>query len=176
MKIFLVGFMAAGKSLVGRMLAEKMGMAFLDLDEYIESEQKCSIASLFDDKGETHFRMLEARALRKTADLEPSIIATGGGTPCFHNNMEWMNEAGLTIFMEIKAETIVARLQGEKNHRPLVRGKSDQELMQFVANKLTERMAFYNQAQFVCHGDAAAHSIVTSMGQYFGRFTKISRK
>ncbi|NJN78937.1 MAG: shikimate kinase [Saprospiraceae bacterium] len=98
MNIYLIGFMGSGKSFIGKQLSEQLNFEFCDLDERIETAKNQSIASIFENKGETYFRKLESTILQKTANLKNTIIATGGGTACFFDNMEWMNENGKTIF------------------------------------------------------------------------------
>ena len=172
MKIFLIGFMGSGKSLIGRLLAEKLSLDFIDLDQAIEEKYGGSIASFFSERGEKQFRDMEAAYLRETELLRNIVIATGGGTPCFYGNLDWMNDNGLTIFLSVPPQIIAQRLEREYVHRPLLKGKSEKEFAQFIEEKLESRMAFYESAQFVCHAHNNAEDIVCGIAEYFSRFIK----
>ena len=138
MRIFLTGFMGSGKSYAGKRLAERLDFSFIDLDEYLEEKENCSISSIFQEKGEAHFRNLERQYLHEMIQYEQIIISTGGGTPCFFDNMNWINNNGVSIFLQTSVEVIVQRLQKEKDHRPLIAGLSKEELSQFVSQKLED--------------------------------------
>ena len=125
MKLYLTGFMGSGKSLIGKKLAEKLQFKFLDLDTAIEEYAGKSVAEIFVEKGEAAFREMEQKMVRQTDKLQNTIIATGGGTPCFYENMDWMNKHGLTIFLEVSPEILAQRLKGEKQKRPLLAGKNE---------------------------------------------------
>lgn len=146
LRIYLVGFMGSGKSHVGRRLAEKLNIPFIDLDQRIVSGNRMSISEIFAKYGETHFRALERQALLDTCYYPPAIIATGGGAPCFFDNMQWMNEHGLSIFLDATEEVLFERLIGSKGQRPLLQQKTKKELRQFIIAKLAERRSFYEQA------------------------------
>ena len=149
--IFLVGMPGAGKSTIGRKLATNLQKPFLDLDEYIEEKYGQRIPQLFSDKGEAFFREAEATALREVAaQASGAVIATGGGTPCFLDNMAFMNETGVTVFVKVPQTTLVERLTGQnREQRPLIAGKTTPEIQQFVTTTLSNRLGFYLQAQIV---------------------------
>lgn len=147
--IFLLGFMGCGKTHWGRLLAEKTAMPFLDLDDWITQNAGKSIAHIFAEKGESGFRVLERDALQALADLPASIIATGGGTPCFFDNLDWMNEIGTTIYLNTSPTLLAERLHREKEFRPLLAKVQDDDLQDFIAKKLAERERFYLQAKVV---------------------------
>lgn len=149
MRIFLLGFMGSGKSHTGRRLAELTGMQFIDLDYWIENQQDRTIPTIFESEGETAFREIERTALHDMKQFENVIIACGGGTPCFFDNMDWMNQHGLTVYLDTPVEILVKRLKPERAHRPLLKNLSEPELYQFVEKKLMERFFYYQQAQVI---------------------------
>lgn len=152
-RIFLIGFMGSGKSTLGRRLKTEMGWDFIDLDDYFEEQFQTSIKTFFAENGEDAFRKAEKKMLAEVIDKEKVIIATGGGTPCYFDNMAKMNESGLSIYIKLPVETLAGRLRGPKQVRPLVAGKSGEELNAFIAEKLSEREPFYSKAQVIADGD-----------------------
>lgn len=150
MRIFLIGFMGSGKSYTGKRLAALLGYAFYDLDALIEEREECAVSDIFHDKGEVYFRELESRILRETASLTNAVISCGGGTPCFHQNMDWMNAHGITIWLDPPEEVIYRRLQRKPHKRPLLAGlETEEQWLAFIETKLAERGPYYNQAQVV---------------------------
>ncbi|BDS11627.1 alpha/beta fold hydrolase [Aureispira anguillae] len=148
--IYLLGFMGSGKSYWGQKLANDLGWQFLDLDAKIEAQEGCSIRQIFEARGEEYFRSLESASLRETASIkEPTIIALGGGTPCFGDNMSWILNNGISIFLNPSQSTLLQRLQKETDQRPLLMGMSKERLAQFIAKKLEERTFFYKQANYI---------------------------
>ncbi|WP_418535951.1 shikimate kinase [Odoribacter laneus] len=148
MKIFLVGYMACGKSRKGRVMAKEQGRRFIDLDAYIIDREKCSIAEIFTRVGEQGFRKLETRYLQEVCELyEDFILSTGGGTPCFNGNMEYMNRQGHTIFLNTDISILTARLIRGKQKRPLVSGLKDEEIHDFVRKHLEQRLPYYKMAK-----------------------------
>lgn len=143
--IYLIGFMGAGKSFTARKLGEYLQLPVYDLDDLLEQRARQSITDIFTNKGEAYFRALEASVLRETSSLAPSVIACGGGTPCFHENMPWMNRAGITIYLDVPENILATRLEKEAAHRPILQSGAD--IGDIVHNKLTERRVFYEQAQ-----------------------------
>ncbi|MEO1261636.1 MAG: shikimate kinase [Bacteroidota bacterium] len=172
MKIFLTGFMGSGKSFIGKKLADSLQFDFVDIDVAIELSAGSSIAEIFAQQGEATFRKLERDELRKTENLHNAVIATGGGAPCFHDNMNWMNDHGLTLFLSVPVVVLVQRLKTETKQRPLLNGRSDNDLFDYIDKKLNERMGFYNQAHFVCHANDTPDNLVASIDKYFSRFLK----
>jgi shikimate kinase len=153
MRIYLVGFMGSGKSTVGRLLARKLDLAFEDLDEKIESKYKTSIPLIFEKYDESAFRRLEQDVLHQTAGLNNTVIATGGGTPCFFDNMAWMNCHGLTIYLELHPQSLHHRIIRAKRVRPLIRQQHPHELLTFIEEKLHEREHYYRQATLMIKGE-----------------------
>lgn len=150
MKYFLVGYMACGKTRRGKVMAEELGVRFLDLDAYITDREHRTIAEIFSTEGEAGFRKLETRYLKEVCELYDSfVLSTGGGTPCFNQNMEYMNEQGHTVFLNTDTEVIVERLIRGKHKRPIVSRLNDNEIRDFVIRHLQERLPFYSQASEV---------------------------
>jgi shikimate kinase len=149
MKVFLVGFMGSGKTTIGKKLANYLKYDFIDLDKLIESKVGMSIVAYFELHGENAFRDIEKDILQKTEFPENVIIATGGGAPCFGDNMSWMNENGLVAYLSLSPKALANRLENSKTDRPLIRNLKGDELEGFISTKLAEREPFYNQSKFV---------------------------
>jgi shikimate kinase len=147
MRIYLTGYMASGKTTIGKEIAERLGYAFTDLDDSIEQAAGRSISAIFEQEGEPAFRLLEEIALKETAALENVVIACGGGTPCWYDNMQQMNTTGLTIWINTSGELIVERLLAARLQRPLVAALTDAQLAAHVHTQLQQRLPFYQQAQ-----------------------------
>jgi shikimate kinase len=141
--------MGCGKSTMGRKLAQRLNLCFIDLDKYIEERNFRTIPTLFAEEGEEGFRLLEKKALEEIADFENLVIATGGGAPCFFDNMELMNRTGTTIYIAPPTEVLVDRLVKSKNERPLIKGKSREELTRFIDENLRKRAPFYEKASLI---------------------------
>lgn len=145
--IFLIGYMGSGKSTFGRALARCLNKEFIDLDFYIEQRFRMSISRIFKEKGEKEFRRMESNLLREAGEFEDVIIACGGGTPCFDDNMDFMNTRGLTICLEAKLGRLMERLRLKPGKRPLIDGMNDVELRNFIVYHLEERSPFYSQCE-----------------------------
>lgn len=148
MKLFIVGMMGSGKSYWSKILAKQLHLNCYDLDSIIEKNCNLKINQIFEQFGELYFRQEETNALKTFANENNFVVATGGGTPCFKNNMHWMNEHGITIWIDDPIETLVSRLIKEKEHRPLIKRLNDSELYDFLLQKLQERTPFYSQAKY----------------------------
>ncbi len=149
MKIFLIGFMGSGKTYWGRIWAQQLGLDFYDLDEVIEKKEGKTISAIFEKDGEDHFRKLEAMALQGLAETENGVIACGGGTACFNDNMQWMNENGQTVYLSATPQYIFERVLDDKEKRPLINKHNEAELLFFIEQKLKEREPFYKQAKVI---------------------------
>lgn len=150
-RIFIIGYMGSGKTTVGKRLAKSLSLSFIDLDAYIENKYRKTVSALFAEKGEDGFRKVENQSLREVAEFEDVVISTGGGTPCFFDNMEVMNRAGVTIYIEADPEDLAAHLLASKTVRPLIAGKPKDELIPFITEHLARRECYYNKAQIVYH-------------------------
>ncbi len=146
MKIYIIGYMYAGKSTFGKILAKKLRYNFIDLDRAIETKYRTDINTLFSKYGEEVFRRLEQQTLHDTADLENTVIATGGGTPCFYDNLKWMNQHGKTLYLKMELEAIMSRIRKSKRSRPLLNNKNEEEQRVFISEQLQYRSQFYEQA------------------------------
>ncbi len=154
MLFFLIGFMGSGKSHWGKIWAAQYKLGFIDMDEEIEMIERKSVTEIFESKGEDYFREVEAKLLRTYTELESTIIACGGGTPCFHDNMQWMNDHGLTIYLTSTPEDILRRLIKGQQQRPLIKKLNQAELLFFIEKKLKEREPFYSQANIILDSES----------------------
>jgi len=153
MRIFIIGFMASGKSTIGKKLANKLELQFIDLDKEIEESQNTTIRLLMYELGEEKFRQIEKETLQKLIQQNENIvISTGGGTPCYYDNMARMNEAGTTIYLEVDIPTLVNRLMNSKTDRPLIWGKSKPELTHYAEQLIEKRNPFYSMAKHKISG------------------------
>jgi shikimate kinase len=150
--IFLIGFMGCGKTTLGRKLATRLGYEFMDLDHILEERVGMSIADYFSTHGEEAFRKLESEVLKQTVYPEHAVISTGGGLPCFYDNMQWINAQGRSVYIQLSPKTLADRLEHEKVTRPLLRNKHGDELIAFIDDKLAEREVFYKQATVMANG------------------------
>ncbi len=154
MKTYLVGYMYSGKTTVGHQLAGLLGCPFIDLDRAIEQRFRTTIPILFSRYGEQAFRTIERQTLLDTATAEHAVISTGGGTPCFFDNMEWMNAHGCTVFLEAPLPLIIQRAENSKKQRPLLAQMQPHELAAHISNQLAQRLSFYRQARLRFPADA----------------------
>jgi shikimate kinase len=150
--IFLIGFMGCGKTTLGRKLAARLNYTSIDLDHLLEEQAGMSVAEYFASFGETAFRLAEAEVLKNIAYPENVVVSTGGGLPCFFDNMQWMKAKGTVIYIKLSPKTLANRLEHGKEERPLLRDKQGDELVNFISTKLAEREAFYMQAQVIADG------------------------
>jgi shikimate kinase len=140
--------MGCGKSTLGRRLSEHLNLQFVDMDHYIEERNLKTIPQIFEQEGETEFRNKERKALEELSEFTDIIIATGGGAPCFFDNIDLMNRSGKTIYIDIDPDILADRLLKSKTERPLIKGKSREELVAFIDETLKKRNQFYRQAKF----------------------------
>lgn len=155
MKIFLIGFMGSGKTHWGKLLSQRLKLPFYDLDAEIVKAEEMSIQQIFHDKGEEYFRVKEHEVLEALAeDHGDVIISTGGGAPCFFNNIDFMKNQGTVIWLNTSVDVLVHRLLKEKNTRPLIKNISDAELKSFIIKKLQGRKLYYEQADILIQEDS----------------------
>ena len=148
-RIYIIGFMGSGKTTAGKRLATALGWQFMDLDKQIEHAEKLLIKDIFKSRGEDYFRKIEADILLSLQTAEDTVISTGGGTPCFGTNMEFMTGSGLVIYLRMTPAQLKSRLERSKKERPLLSKISKSELLNYIANKLKEREVYYMKASLV---------------------------
>lgn len=146
-RIIIIGYMGAGKTTIGRALAKQLNLPFYDLDNYIENRMHKTVKQIFDTVGEDGFRRIEHNMLHEVAEFENVIISCGGGTPCFFDNMEYMNNQGETVYMKADVDTLCKHLKMGGSVRPLLLGKNDEQLREHIEQQLAEREHFYTQAK-----------------------------
>lgn len=154
MKIFLLGFMGTGKSYWGKRWADQHDLSFFDLDQEVEESTGLKIPQIFEQYGEGYFREKERDQLYNFAKREKFILSTGGGTPCFFNNMQWMNQIGLTVYLKTPLPIIKERLVKEKSHRPLIRKYNEQEIEDFIKSSLQKRKKYYDLAHIILNTES----------------------
>ena len=147
MRIYLIGYMGCGKSTLGKRLAKHLDLQFVDMDHYIEMRNHKTVPQIFAEEGEAEFRKKERKALEELSEFSNIVIATGGGAPCFFDNIDLMNNTGTTIYMNIDPAILADRLIHSKTERPLIKGKSQEELTVFIDEMLTIRRPFYSLAK-----------------------------
>jgi len=146
-RIIIIGYMGAGKTTVGKALAKELGVPFYDLDWYIESRMRKSVKQIFDERGEEGFRKIEYNMLHEVAEFENIIISCGGGTPCFFDNMDYLNQQGDTIYLKASPEVLYGHLSVGKGVRPLLLNKTPEEMQAFIREQLAYREPFYEKAK-----------------------------
>jgi len=153
MRIFLIGFMGSGKSTMGRALASELKLNFIDLDTFLEEKYFRTIPQIFAEEGEEGFRRKERKILEEVSAFDDVIVATGGGAPCFFDNMDLMNNSGFCIFLDVNKESLVSRLIHAKIERPLIKGKTQEELENFIEAMMEKRRPFYEKARYILKGN-----------------------
>ena len=151
-RIFLIGFMGSGKSTLGAKLAHRIGYHYKDMDQLIEETAEMSIPSIFKEHGEEVFRKWEHDILLELCSREKLVIATGGGAPCYNDMIRIMNDHGITIYIKLPPPALKQRLVKSKTERPLIKGKSESELLEFITSLLSEREKFYQLARHTVNG------------------------
>ena len=146
-RIIIIGYMGAGKTTVGKALSNELGIPFYDLDWYIESMMRKSVKQIFDEKGEEGFRKIEYNMLHEVAEFENIILSGGGGTPCFFDNMDYLNQQGETVYLKATPEVLYGPLKIGKSVRPLLLNKTPEEVQVFIKEQLVHREPFYAKAK-----------------------------
>jgi shikimate kinase len=149
MKVYIVGYMGSGKSSLAPKLASALNLPYIDLDTYFEQKYKITIPLFFEKYGEVPFRSIEHQLLKEVALLSDFVLATGGGTPCFHDNMKLMNSTGVTIYLMLSPETLCKRLKKSKSKRPVLKTFDNEKLEEHIREHLHEREFYYKQAQII---------------------------
>lgn len=153
MKIFLIGYMGCGKTSIGKKLAPVLGYEFFDLDEAFEQQHQTTITDFFINHGEAQFRIEEQKLLHSLEKRDNLVIGTGGGTPCYHENIKWMKKNGITVYLKMDVKSLQKRLHDSKRDRPLLMDKTEEEVEQFIKNSLHKRIIFYEQADIIVKGE-----------------------
>ena len=148
-RIILIGYMGSGKTTVGKALSKETGMMFYDLDWYIESRMRKTVSQIFAERGEEGFRKIEYNMLHEVAEFEDVIISCGGGTPCFFDNMDYLNQQGDVVYLKATPETLYKHLLMAKVERPLLKDKTPEELIAYITEHLKEREPFYGKARHI---------------------------
>lgn len=151
-RIYLIGFMGSGKTTQGKKIARMIGYDFVDMDKWIEEKDGLTISDIFEQKGEAYFRKRETETILELNSREKVVISTGGGAPCFGENMKLLNESGLTVYLKLSPAALQSRLVNSYIERPLVSGKSETELRKTIEEMLEIRESFYMQAAMVIDG------------------------
>lgn len=152
-RIYLIGYMGAGKTTIGAPLAKKMGLNFIDLDIYIENRYHKTVNELFTEYGERKFREIEEAVLKEVSSIENVVVATGGGTPCYQDNIALMKATGVTVYLKVSIPKLNERLIIGKWKRPKLKNKSNAELLDFITVELQERLPFYDKAEVAFSGE-----------------------
>jgi shikimate kinase len=156
MKIFLIGLMGSGKSILGKKISQSIQLPFIDLDNEIEKQEGLKVSEIFSTRGEEYFRTLEAAALRKHSKTNEFVMATGGGVPCFHDNMNFITQTGTSIFLNTPIKDIIKRMDGlQKDVRPILATVPDEQLEDKLISLLQQRLSFYKQAHITINGATA---------------------
>ena len=160
-RIFLIGFMGSGKSTLGAQLARRLDYHFVDMDQLIEETAEMSIPEIFEEHGEEVFRKWERDILQELCQGEKTVVSTGGGVPCHSSLMDLMNSNGTTIYLKLSPVALLSRLIKSRTERPLIKGKSEAELREFIIDLLEKREKFYMRASHVVDGlNIRAESLV----------------
>lgn len=155
--------MGSGKSTMGRRLASDLNLTFVDLDSFLEEKYFRTIPQIFAEEGEENFRKKERKVLEEVASFDDVIIATGGGAPCFFDNMELMNNSGFCVFLDVDVDSLVSRLLTARIERPLIKGKSPEELRVFIDGLLEKRRPFYEKASYILKGSEIMPKQITDI-------------
>ncbi len=151
-RIFIIGFMGSGKTTHGKKLARKLEYRFADMDQWIEKETGKTVPEIFKEEGEAAFRKMETEAIHALSKEKNIVISTGGGAPCHAENMELLKSSGLTIYLQLAPAALLSRLKNSKSERPLLAGKSEQEMLETIKEILNIREAFYSKADVIVDG------------------------
>lgn len=148
-RIIIIGYMGSGKTTVGHALSQELGLPFYDLDWYIETRMHRTVKQIFDEKGEEGFRKIEHNLLHEVAEFEDVIISCGGGTPCFFDNIDYINSQGETVYLKCTTDVLYKHLKMGKTVRPLLLNKTPDEVKTFIEAQLKQREPFYAKAKHI---------------------------
>ena len=150
--VYIIGFMGSGKSTAGKKLASLLNWSYIDLDKRIEDHTGKSIPEIFSQHGEEHFRLVESELLKKIGSGENTVVSTGGGSPCYSDNMDYMLKTGLTVYLKMSPLQLKKRLSDSKGNRPLIKDLNKDELLDFIREKLASREKWYSQSEIIVEG------------------------
>lgn len=150
--VYIIGFMGSGKTTAGKKLAASLGWSFIDLDRKIEEHAGMTIPEIFSRYGEDHFRKIESELLMAISPDSNTVVATGGGVPCYNDNMKFMLSTGLTIYLKLTEAQLANRLEGSSDERPLIKNIQGEELLQYIGKKLSERSEWYQKSHIIQNG------------------------
>lgn len=172
--IFLIGYMGSGKTTLGSGVEARAHITFIDLDQYIEEKEKASISDIFKERGEEGFRQIERECLQELAVRKDVLVACGGGTPCFFDNMELMNNSGTTVWLDASIDVLQARLTVARSQRPLIAKLDDNELRIFITESLNKRNPYYSKAthRFVADNLDTVDDLEASIEKFVDKFLK----
>lgn len=173
--LFIIGYMGCGKTTFGRTLSAVTGKRFIDLDDYIEARHDATVREIFAAKGEAGFREIERDLLHEVAAFDDTIVSCGGGTPCFFDNIDFMNSAGNTLWLKASDDTLFSRLIRKREKRPLLAGKSDDEVRETIDGQLRQRTPFYSKAAYEWQGDSLEdrRQIDENVSLFISRFSHL---
>ncbi len=160
--VYIIGFMGSGKTTAGEKLASSLGWSYIDLDREIEKKERKTIPQIFSQHGEAYFRSVEKGILKSLGSHKETIISTGGGTPCHDNNMDFMLQTGLTVYLKMTPSQLADRLLEETDERPLLKNIPDDKLIAFIEEKLTQREKWYNRSNIIIDGMEIDINILSS--------------
>ncbi len=163
MRIYLIGFMGCGKSSLGRRLARRLEYPFIDIDNEVERLSGSTIPEIFSSKGEEEFREMEKGVLQSTLDIQKAVIATGGGTPCYSDNMDFMLGNGITVYLKMSPASLSHRLEYARRKRPLIGNMKGERLLSFIESKLIEREEYYIRSHCIIKGESVRPGQVISL-------------
>jgi shikimate kinase len=156
MKLYLIGLMGSGKSNLGKKISTSIQLPFIDLDDVLEAQEGMKVSKIFSTKGQEYFRKIEAEALRAQSKSEEFVMATGGGTPCFYDNMTFINQTGTSVFLDTAVDVVVSRFDAAQlESRPLLEGEAGEGIIRKLENMREKRLPFYEQAHFTINGATA---------------------
>ncbi|GAB4335683.1 MAG: shikimate kinase [Flammeovirgaceae bacterium] len=161
-RIYLIGMMGAGKTTLGKLLSEKLGYSFYDLDEEISKKEMMTIPEIFSKKGEDYFRELESNILKTLLPIK-SVIATGGGAPCFFDNINFLLKNGWVIYLDVDTETLTKRVLQQKGERPLIQSEKYEEVLQILSKRIQQRKPFYEKAHLTFKGEIKVEEIIEEL-------------
>ncbi len=154
MRVYLIGYMGSGKTTVGRRLAKHMDYEFVDIDQLFEKRYRLSVSAFFEKYDENAFRQIEKELIEEVSTSSKLVISTGGGAPCFFENLEMMKKTGVVVYLQMAVKSLVDRLSNAKKIRPILKNLSGDELYSFIENQLSDRELFYNQANITMQGES----------------------